>query len=137
VEVNMKRAAMVSGVFGVLVVAAALPIAMGDSGPSYAADIEPVFVKRCGKCHGADESKADLVLDPGRGFAMLVGRASTQVPEKLLVEPGSTEGSYLWSKLTHTSEVGKGMPRTLFGAKRIPQAELELVRSWIEAGAQP
>lgn len=112
-------------------------LAVGSGGPSYAADVEPVFAKRCGDCHSAREAKADLILDPGRGFEMLVNRASTQVPEKLLVEPGSPEASYLWSKLIHASEVGKGMPKTLFGAKKLPQEELDLVRSWIEAGAQP
>ena len=133
----MRQSMIVSVVLVVVAVLAGLPVAVGDSGPSYAADIEPVFAKRCGKCHAVGEAKADLVLDPGRGFAMLVGRASTQVPEKLLVEPGSPEGSYLWSKLIHESEVGKGMPKTLLGAKRIPQEELDLIRAWIETGAQP
>lgn len=133
----MKQAVFVSGVLVVVMALAGLPTATGDSGPSYAADIEPVFAKRCGKCHAVGEAKADLVLDPGRGFAMLVDRASTQVPEKLLVEPGNPEGSYLWSKLLHQSEVGKGMPKTMFGAKKIPEDELGLVRAWIETGAQP
>jgi hypothetical protein len=29
------------------------------------------------------------------------------------------------------------MPRTLLGAKRLPPAELERFRRWIEDGAQP
>ena len=133
----MRRVVTALGVLAAVMALSITPTATGDSGPSYAADIEPVFAKRCGKCHSADEAKADLVLDPGRGFAMMVGRASTQVPEKLLVEPGNPDSSYLWSKLVHESEIGKGMPKTLFGAKKIPQPELDLVRTWIETGAQP
>jgi hypothetical protein len=29
------------------------------------------------------------------------------------------------------------MPRTLFGAKKLPQAELEAIQNWIIQGANP
>ncbi len=35
------------------------------------------------------------------------------------------------------TEIGKGMPRTMFGAKRLPEKELNLFRRWIEDGAKP
>ncbi len=109
----------------------------GASAPSYAADIEPLFQKRCGKCHGVEEAKAHLILAPGKGYGELVGKPAFQVPELLRVKPGDAEASYLWQKLQHTAREGKGMPRTLFGSKKLPERELALIRSWIEAGAEP
>jgi hypothetical protein len=114
-------------------------LAGGDtsSEPSYAADIEPIFAKRCGDCHSAGEAKAHLILDPGRGYEDLVGKAAFQVPGMQLVKPGDPANSYLWKKLDHSAREGKGMPRTLFGSKKLPNNELELIRAWIETGARP
>jgi hypothetical protein len=105
--------------------------------PSYAADIEPLFLKECQSCHTLDTPKADLILDPGTGFRALTEQGSTQVTGVRLVVPGDVEGSYLWAKLLGTAEIGKGMPRTLFGARKLPREQLDLVRTWIETGAQP
>jgi hypothetical protein len=104
---------------------------------SYAVHLEPVVLKRCLSCHTAEEPKAGLVLEAGRGWQSLVGLSSAQVPAMQLVEPGSLEESYLWLKLDHAAPVGDGMPQTLFGAKRLPAAELERFRRWITDGARP
>jgi hypothetical protein len=104
---------------------------------SYASDVEPLIVKRCLVCHETKDAKAKLVLEVGTGYAQLVGRASTQIPELNIVEPGSAEDSYLWIKLIDEQSVGKGMPKTLFGSKRLPQPELDLIKAWISSGAVP
>ena len=104
---------------------------------SYAAHLEPLVIAHCLSCHESEEAKAKLVLDPGVGYDRLVGPRSVQVPEMALVEPGDPEHSYLWLKLQHVSNKGKGMPRTLTGAKKLRPAELELYRRWIEGGALP
>jgi hypothetical protein len=104
---------------------------------SYSRHVEPLIIKRCLGCHTADEPKAELVLEKGRGHAQLVGRASEQIPSSQLVVPGDADASYLWHKVDHTASTGKGMPRTLTGSKRLPPAELELIRRWIEDGAAP
>ena len=104
---------------------------------SYAAHIEPLVIARCLGCHSTDEHKAKLVLEEGTGFGRLVGPRSVQVPEIELVAPGDPEASYLWLKLQHTVEVGKGMPRTPTGSKKLPPPELELYRRWIAEGANP
>ncbi|MGE5235477.1 MAG: hypothetical protein ACM3O7_03895 [Acidobacteriota bacterium] len=119
--------------------AGAVALATEPAAPatSYARDIEPVFLKACGDCHGTDKPKKGLVLSAGRGFGDLVGKPSTEVPTMELVKPGEPDASYLWHKLTHTAKEGKGMPRTLFGSKRLPQADLDLVEQWIKDGAQP
>jgi hypothetical protein len=104
---------------------------------SYSKHLEPLVLERCLSCHTAEKPEADLVLERGRGHAELVGRSSVQVEGKRLVVPGDLESSYLWDKLIHRAEKGEGMPRTLFGAKRLPPEELERFRRWIEDGAQP
>jgi hypothetical protein len=115
-----------------------MPASAGpDSGLSYAAEVEPLIVKRCASCHNAEDPKAKLLLEKGLAYEQLVGRASVQVPALQLVVPEKVSESYLWHKLDFTAEVGKGMPRTLFGAKRLPEEELALVRRWIEDGALP
>ena len=104
---------------------------------SYTAHLEPLVVAHCLGCHESEDAKAKLVLDPGLGYERLVGPRSVQDPEMALVEPGDPDRSYLWLKLQHAAGEGKGMPRTLTGAKKLRAAELELYRRWIEEGAEP
>ena len=104
---------------------------------SYAAHLEPLVIARCLSCHTREEPEADLVLEMGVGYGQMVGRPSTQVPEVMIVAGGDPDASYLWRKLIHEVEIGRGMPRTIVGAIELPDAELELYRRWIEDGAQP
>ena len=104
---------------------------------SYSAHLEPLVIAHCLSCHDSEEAKAKLVLDPGIGYDRLVGPRSIQVPDMALVEPGDPERSYLWLKLQHVTEEGKGMPRTVSGSKKLRESELELYRRWIEGGANP
>ena len=118
-----------------------LPVVLWAAAPegsvSYSSDLEELVVKRCGDCHSIKEPKAKLVLVKGEGFGNMVEKVSVQVPEALLVVPGDLESSYLWHKLMGDTEIGKGMPRTMFGSKRLPEKELDLFRRWIEDGAKP
>lgn len=104
---------------------------------SYAGHLEPLVIARCLSCHTTEEPEAQLVLEDGKGWGAMVGRPSTQVPEKQIVVPGDVESSYLWSKLIHEVEIGRGMPRTVVGAIELPDDELELYRRWIADGALP
>ena len=104
---------------------------------TYSDHLEPLVIAHCLSCHESEDAKAKLVLDPGVGYARLVGPRSIQDPDMALVEPGDPERSYLWLKLQHATEEGKGMPRTLSGSKKLRPAELDLYRRWIEGGALP
>jgi len=104
---------------------------------TYSEHLEPLIVARCLGCHTTEEPEAQLVLEIGAGYGGMVGRPSTQVPEILMVAPGDLENSYLWRKLAHDVEIGKGMPRTVVGSIKLPEEELDLYRRWIEGGAQP
>lgn len=125
-------------VIGIVVL---LPVLLWGAAPeaplSYSNDLEDLVVKRCGDCHSTKEPKAQLVLVKGEGFGNLVEKASIQVPDAQLVAPGDVGSSYLWKKLLGEVEIGKGMPRTMFGSKVLPEEELDLFRRWIEDGAKP
>jgi mono/diheme cytochrome c family protein len=114
-------------------------LAAGQPGAalSYARDVEPIFLAECGDCHGAEKPKKGLDLSQGKGHAALVGRPSQEAADTLLVKAGDPAASYLWAKLQHTTSEGKGMPRTMFGAKKLAPEQLDLVERWIRDGAQP
>ncbi len=118
-------------------VAVATALAAGAQTPlSYAKDVEPMFVKHCADCHGGDSPKKGLDLSAGKGYANLQHK-SQEEPLMQLVKAGDPAASYLWLKVSHTATEGRGMPRTIFGSKKLPQADLDTVRNWIIQGANP
>ncbi len=122
----------------VMIFAGSLAFAFAQDGAlSYANDVEPIVVAACGDCHGAENPKKGLDLSPGHGLASLLDRPSQEVKELTLLKAGDPAASYLWLKLTHANTEGKGMPRTLFGSKRLPQDRLDLIERWIKEGAKP
>ncbi len=128
-----EMVAMVAALVAVTVVAA-----VGADAPlSYAKDVEPIFLKHCAECHGAENPKKGLDLSQGKGYADLLQHKSQEEPLVQLVKAGDPAASYLWAKLSHTATEGRGMPRTIFGAKKLPQADLDTVRNWISQGANP
>src|SRR5512136_3423094 len=122
----------------VLVLTGVLAIAARAQTPlSYATDVEPMILKACADCHGGDNPKKGLDLSKGKGLEHLVGVKSQEVPEMVLIKAGDPASSYLWLKVTHTATQGKGMPRTLFGSKKLPQPSLDAIQNWIIQGANP
>lgn len=111
--------------------------AEAPAGPSYKADLEPVLRDQCMRCHDDDAVKGELNLEPGKGYENLVNRPSSQIPALKLVVPGDPTQSYLWLKLQGTASVGKGMPRTLFGWKKLKPDLLGRFEEWIRSGARP
>jgi mono/diheme cytochrome c family protein len=121
-----------------LALATAVALAVrGDTQISYAKDVEPIFLKHCSECHGGDSPKKGLDLTRDKGYANLLQHKSQEEPLMQLVKAGDPAASYLWLKVSHTATEGRGMPRTIFGAKKLPQDQLNAVRDWIIQGANP
>ncbi|MFT7489716.1 MAG: mono/diheme cytochrome c family protein, partial [Candidatus Promineifilaceae bacterium] len=89
---------------------------------TYVRHIRPLFQDNCFKCHNPDKEKGGLNLTTMS--AVMAGGGSGQV-----VAPGDPDDSLLYLQMTHAEE--PFMPPK--SSKR-PDAELALVRKWIEGG---
>ena len=93
----------------------------------FASQVRPILAEHCFACHGPDEAvreaelrldlEAEVLADRG-GYAAVVG--------------GELEASELWMRVT---DVDDPMPPTEHG-RMLDASELELLRRWIEAGAE-
>ena len=90
---------------------------------TYAEKAAAIFRSRCGTCHNPDKAKGGLNLDSYG--AALRGGGSGKV-----IEPGDADGSSLLGVITHKEE-----PKMPPSSARIPDAEIDLIRKWIEGGA--
>ncbi|MCU0829443.1 MAG: hypothetical protein MUE52_19170 [Tabrizicola sp.] len=91
------------------------------------ADVEPIFLKACIKCH-SDNSKLGA---PPEGLRLDSLASVLQGGERLAVLPGNPEMSELWRRV-----VGLADPRMPFdGPPWLPEEDIRLIRDWIEQGA--
>jgi hypothetical protein len=88
----------------------------------YSRDIRPMLSDRCFECHGPDPSdrKADLRLD---------------LPGSPAIVPGSAEESALWLRVS-SADPDERMPPEGSHKQALSADELELLRRWIDAGAE-
>jgi WD40 repeat protein len=90
---------------------------------TYADHVAGIFRSRCGSCHNPDKVKGGLNLD-NYGAAMQGGGSGK------VIEAGDADGSSLLGVITHKEE--PNMPPK---SAKIPDAEIDLIRKWIEGGA--
>lgn len=96
-----------------------------------------IFDERCAfsGCHAAPDAAEGLNLEPGRSFTNLVNVLSRQNANLMRVLPFAPDQSYLVHKLEGVNIGGTArMPRS--GAP-LSTEEINVVRKWIEEGAQP
>ena len=93
-----------------------------------------VFTPICTQCHIGANAPQGLRLDAANSYAMLVNVASNEVPTLLRVNPGNPDESYIVHKIQGNAAVGGRMP---LGQAALPQDKIDLIRSWIAAGALP
>ena len=112
------------------------------SGPppavSFGGDVQPIFSARCAVplCHSGATPTQGLDLSPGRSYAAIVSRPSTERPDLKIVDPGAPATSYLEWKISGApagqSILGSPMPLT---GGPLPAAEQAIIRAWIAEGA--
>jgi hypothetical protein len=90
---------------------------------NYQEHVSAVFKNRCNSCHNADKQKGGLNLED-YGSTMRGGGSGA------VVEPGDLEASSLWLQVTHQDQ-----PFMPPNSPKLPDAELEVIKGWIEAGA--
>jgi len=93
-----------------------------------------VFTPICVACHAGATAPLGLRLDSVNSYALLVGVSSVEQPSLQRVEPFDPDASYLIQKLEGTASSGGRMP---LGGIPLPQADIDVIRSWIANGALP
>ena len=88
---------------------------------SFQDDIQPLLAQACGACHGSlggwDASSYQTVMETGDHSPIVV--------------PGDPTGSLLFQLVDGSGPDGDLMPP----GSKLPQAQIQLIRAWIEAGA--
>src|SRR4051794_36591791 len=115
---RLRRSILLLGIFTL-----ALP-AGAESAPTYA-QVHAVFAKHCVSCHNAKDEEGELVLE---NFTTLMkGGESGQV-----VVPGKGDESLLVKLIRHEKKPYMPPPKK---AAKLSDAEIALVKGWVDAGA--
>lgn len=105
-----------------------------QSGATFAQVQSQIFNTSCAfaGCHAGSSPAQGMHLGSGQAYANIVNVPSNEQPSKDRIEPGSPSMSYLWLKVTGDPSIsGSRMP---IGGQ-LSQAQLDLLESWILAGA--
>ena len=102
------------------------PAPAADKKISFSRHIKPILAGKCYACHGPDEKerKAEMRLDV-REVAL----------EKHAFKPGSSKESELILRVTSTDPEQK-MPPATSKKPALTEQEIELIRKWIDQGAE-
>lgn len=93
--------------------------------PNFQDDVLPIFEQSCNSCHNPDRARGGLDLTSMN--AILAGGSSGDS-----VVPGDGAASYLWKLIAHVEK--PYMPRE---KDKLPQAQIDLVKKWIDLGLLP
>jgi len=115
------------------IVACSMVLVLGSDrgvsqGVSFDRDVRPLLSSRCFACHGpdAESREAGLRLDQPDGDEGAIDFA---------IVPGSIEDSEMWRRITSEDEF-EVMPPPESHLKPFAENELELIKQWIESGAE-
>ncbi|MBL9165469.1 MAG: hypothetical protein JNL18_22275 [Planctomycetaceae bacterium] len=100
-------------------------LAQADDKIDFAAQIQPILTAKCAGCHGAEKAAAKLRLDSADQITAF------EEKDHLLVA-GKPDESELYQRLVLPADDKKRMPK---GADPLPEAEIALIKQWIEQGA--
>lgn len=101
------------------------PSAASADTVSFAGDVLPIFVQRCGQCHGAPGEDGEPVVELGLNLLeyerVMMGSEFGPV-----IEAGDAD-SYLLEMIVAGDMPQEGDP--------VPEEEIQIIRAWIVAGA--
>ena len=105
-------------------------------------DVQPIFNRNCtlSGCHSGGfpqarmSLEAEKIFDPVEGA---VGVQSLEAPGLKRIDPGSSVSSYLVAKLEgNQASVGGIGDRMPLGSPPLDPIEIQVIREWIDQGAQ-
>ncbi len=91
----------------------------------YTAEIKPLLTQRCGSCHGAETQKSGFRVDSAK--SLIQGGDSGEA-----VIPGKPADSFLMHAILGTNGATRMPPKD----PRLTDAEVDLIKRWIEQGAK-
>ncbi|MFQ3652400.1 MAG: DUF1549 domain-containing protein, partial [Gemmataceae bacterium] len=100
-------------------------VSLWTPGVDFVRDVKPILDKHCLACHGPEKQRASLRTDSAR--ALREGGSSGPA-----IVPGRSAQSLIIRAMQAGDEQVKAMPPT---GPRVPEAEIVVVRRWIDAGA--
>jgi hypothetical protein len=105
--------------------------------PSFAADIQPIFNRRCaiGGCHTVLSRKGELVLQQGYAYDSIVNVPSFLFPLYLRVEPGNAADSWLVRMIEADDDAREHFARMPLGSSPLTPNQIATIVNWIENGA--
>jgi len=121
----MIRYATKYALLACLLTAALAAHAKAQEKVDFAAQIQPIFAARCSKCHGEEKANGKLRLHTADAIGAF------EKKDKLLVA-GKPDESELYKRITLPADNKKRMPRE---GDPLPEAEIALIKQWIEQGA--
>jgi len=94
-------------------------------------DVRPILSESCYQCHGPDRNKrkADLRLDIRDGLFR-------STPDSTIVVAGKPDQSELLSRITSEDSEIRMPPPKAKGGSQLTTGQIELVKRWIEQGAE-
>lgn len=110
-------------------------IAAGALVPTLSSIQRNVFTPICTACHFGPSPAAQMSLEEGRAHAQLVGVQRAGQPE-IRVVPGEASASFLIDKLEGNELGGPRGDRMPLGGPFLDQAIIDVIRSWIDQGAE-
>jgi hypothetical protein len=104
--------------------------------PSFSADIQPIFNKRCvvGGCHTLGTAQVGLSLDSTVSYDMLVGQPAT-TDTLLRVQPGNAADSWLVRRIEADPAPRHGGVRMPLAATPLTDNQIATIVNWINQGA--
>ncbi len=100
--------------------------AQTDARVSFARDVKPLLARRCYACHGPDVAEAGLAL-----HEQTASRALLDSGEFAIV-PGDASASAIIERVTSDDEFMRMPPE----GKPLSEKEVEILRQWIDGGAE-
>ena len=102
-------------------------------------DVQPIFTGNCvfSGCHAGSSPEQGMSLSAGQAFGSVVNVAARELPSMNRVTPDQPDNSYLVHKVqgTHLAAGGSGS-RMPLNRSPLSQSDIDLIREWIQAGAQ-
>gem|GEM_PF-1067515 len=104
--------------------AAVSRVALADDAPGYEPNVRPILQARCLSCHNPEKRKGGLDMTTYQ--SLLAGGSGGKI-----VAPGQPADSALLGVIQQTRE-----PRMPPSGNKMPDAEIDLIRKWIEQGCR-